>query len=108
VTSSEWSPSGAGTLVILLVPTRELVYEHLTRPLLGDAEFEVWASAHNAMLQLCDELDLLCFDALPGLQQHAQQGEHLYWIDDPHLNPHGNVVLAELMRVWLDEQGLLP
>ncbi len=97
-----------GQLVVLLVPTRELVYQDQTEPILGESEFQVWASAHNAMLGLCDELQLTCFDALPGLRERAQQGEHLYWTDDPHLNPRGNAVLAELMRIYLTEQGLLP
>ncbi|NWF70847.1 MAG: hypothetical protein HXY40_17315 [Chloroflexi bacterium] len=90
-----------GRLLVLLVPTRELVYQDLTAPILGASEFAVWGSAHNAMLQLCAELDLECFDALPGLRQHAQAGEHLYWTDDPHLNPQGNATLAELVRAYL-------
>ncbi|MFN8375054.1 MAG: hypothetical protein U0694_19525 [Anaerolineae bacterium] len=97
-----------GQLVVLLVPTRELVYQDQTEPILGESEFAVWASAHHAMLALCDELQLTCFDALPGLREHAQQGEHLYWTDDPHLNPHGNAVLARLMQDYLSQQGLLP
>jgi hypothetical protein len=101
---AEWG----GQFVVLLVPTRELVYQGLTEPILGESEFAVWSSAHNAMLGLCDELQLTCFDALPGLREHAQQGEHLYWTDDPHLNPHGNAVLAELMQQFLEEHGLLP
>jgi hypothetical protein len=101
---AEWG----GQFVVLLVPTRELVYRDQTEPILGEDEFAVWASAHNAMLTLCDELQLTCFDALPGLREHARQGEHLYWTDDPHLNPHGNAVLAQLMQQYLDEQGLLP
>jgi hypothetical protein len=101
---AEWG----GQLVVLLVPTRELVYQDQTEPLLGGDEFAVWTSAHEAMLGLCSELQLACFDALPGLRERARLGEHLYWTDDPHLNPQGNAVLAELMRQYLGEQGLLP
>jgi hypothetical protein len=97
-----------GQLVVVLIPLRELVYEHLTASILGEEGMRAFRSSHEAMLDLCAELDLRCLDMLPLLQAHALQGEHLYYTDDPHLNPHGNRVLADILATWLDEQGLLP
>ncbi len=57
---------------------------------------------------LCDELDLTCFDLLPGLQERALHNEALYYEDDMHLNPQGNAVVAALIGAWLADKGLLP
>lgn len=109
VAAPDWTTAGPGAFVVLLVPTRELVYRRWTEPLLGADEWQVWHSAHAAMLDVCDDLALTCFDALPGLQAHAEAtGDLLYWTDDPHLNPRGNAVLAGLVRAFLAERGLLP
>ena len=65
-------------------------------------------SARLAMLELCEERELLCYDILYDLQIAAQQGESLYYYDDMHFNPNGNLILAELVQRWLDEEKLLP
>ena len=96
-----------GQLVVVIIPTREEVYEHLTAAQMG-ADLGRLQSARLAMLDLCEGLALTCFDPLPGLQARAVLGEHLYYTDDMHLNPHGNAVVAELLADWLDSQGLLP
>jgi hypothetical protein len=97
-----------GTLVVMLIPTREEVYADLTADQMGEDAMRALASSREAMLGLCDELDMLCLDLLPGLQEHALQNEALYYTDDMHLNPHGNAVTASLLADWLGEQGLLP
>ena len=99
--------SWGGQMVVILIPTREEVYESVTADLLGD-DLDKIKSARLAMLDLCDELDLLCYDVLDDLQIAAQQGESLYYYDDMHLNPNGNRILAQGVQAWLDEQGLLP
>lgn len=95
-----------GQLVVVLVPTREEVYASLTAPALG-SDLDAIGSARLAMLDLCAELDLLCYDALADLQERAATSELLYYADDLHLNPLGNRVFAELLREWLDESGFL-
>ena len=95
-----------GRLAVVLVPTREEVYETYTAPALG-AELDEIKSARLAMLALCAELDLLCYDALADLQERASGGALLYYEDDLHLNPLGNRVFAELMAGWLAEKNLL-
>jgi hypothetical protein len=97
-----------GQMVVLLVPTRELVYRSLTEPIMGMETWQKWYSAHKAMLDLCAEQNLICIDALPELQRRADLGEHLYWTDDPHLNPHGNAVLAQIVETYLRDNALLP
>lgn len=95
-----------GQLVVLLLPTREEVYESYTAAALG-GELDAIRSARLAMLDLCGELQLVCYDALGDLRERAAAGELLYYADDLHLNPLGNRVYAELLRAWLDENGLL-
>jgi len=104
--AQELVSSWGGQLVILLVPTREEVYESLTAAALGD-DLDAIRSARLAMLDLCADLQLVCYDALADLQERAATSELLYYADDLHLNPLGNRVLAELLREWLDEGGIL-
>ncbi len=103
----ELTNSWDGQMVVVIIPTREEVYESLTADLLGD-DLDKIKSARLAMLDICDELDMFCYDALPDLQAKAEAGETLYYYDDMHLNPNGNRIFAELVQAWLDEQGLLP
>lgn len=97
-----------GTLVVVLIPTREEVYARWTAGQMGAEAMQALASAREAMLSLCDELALLCLDLLPGLQRYAEQGQALYFSDDMHLNPRGNAALAALVETWLAEHALLP
>lgn len=96
-----------GKLVVVLAPTREEVYAEYTAAAMG-GELNQISSARLAMLKLCAELDLLCYDALADLQARAADGELLYYEDDLHLNPLGNEVFAELIAGWLAQQNLLP
>ena len=99
--------SWSGKLVVVLLPTREEVYESLTADLLGD-DLNKIKSARLAMLDDCEALNLLCYDVLGDLQIAVEQGESLYYYDDMHLNPNGNRIFATLVQTWLAEQGLLP
>ena len=96
-----------GQLLALLIPTREEVYATWTSSAMG-AELDAIKSARLAMLDLCAELSLTCFDALDALRERAQDGSLLYYEDDLHLNPLGNQVLAELVGDWMAELQLLP
>jgi hypothetical protein len=99
--------SWGGRLVVVMIPPREMVYEHLTRPVLGEERYTRLAGSYEAMQALCVELNLMCFDALAGFARRAEAGEHLYYTDDPHLNPYGNGVLMTQVRDYLDFVGLL-
>lgn len=95
-----------GQLVVVLVPTREEVYESLTAAALGD-DLKAIRGARLAMLSLCAELELLCYDALADLRERAAASDLLYYADDLHLNPLGNRVFAALLRDWLAEGEML-
>lgn len=95
-----------GEMIVMIVPTREEVYEHLTEEMMSKPELDKHRSARLAMLELCDELELQCLDLLPELQERALNGEHLYYTDDMHFNPDGNRAVAEILAAWLTEQGI--
>ena len=96
-----------GEIVVVIIPSREEVYDHLTVPVMGQAAIDKVTSSRDAMWDLCSELDLRCYDPLADLRQYARSGEHLFYSDDLHLNPRGNAVFAALVADWLDEEGLL-
>ncbi len=106
IESRDLIDSWDGHLVILIIPTREEVYAHLSRDLLGDNAIDTLSSARFAMLDLCTELDLICYDPLGDLQARAEQGDVLYYADDMHLNPLGNAVLAEKFAEWLEDNNI--
>lgn len=95
-----------GRLAVVLVPTREEVYREYTAAAMGE-ELDRIVSARLAMLDLCAEMDLLCYDALADLRERASDGKLLYYEDDLHFNPLGNQVFAELLAGWLAERQLL-
>jgi hypothetical protein len=95
-----------GKFVVFLVPTREEVYSEYTAADLGD-KIEIYHGARETMLELCKELTLTCYDLLPELQKYADQGEMLYYVDDMHLNPHGNEVVEALVQNWLTNLDLI-
>ena len=98
--------SWGGQLVVVLVPTREEVYDSLTAAALG-ADLDAIRSARLAMLDLCVEQQLTCYDALAEIQRRAATSELLYYADDMHWNPLGNRVFADLLQNWLEERGML-
>jgi hypothetical protein len=95
---SEWG----GNLVIVLIPTREEVYRHVTEPIMGAENIARLESARQAMLELCADLALTCHDAYPVFAERAANNEALYYEDDMHLNAYGNLVLAEALMAWLE------
>lgn len=94
-----------GRLAVVIVLTREEVYREFTAAAMG-ADLDRVASARLAMLKLCADLDLFCYDALANLQARTRGGKLLYYEDDLHFNPLGNQVFAELLAGWLAERGL--
>ncbi len=96
-----------GRMVIVLLPTREEVYDGYTAAAMGD-ELAALRGARLAMQELCADLALMCYDALADLQAAAVTQGLLYYADDMHLNPAGNRVLARSLHRWLMAQELLP
>jgi hypothetical protein len=100
----EWG----GKLVVVMIPTKEEVYAHLTADMMSEADLSKLRSPSDTLLDLCAELDIACLDLLPHLQEHALNDEALYYVDDMHLNPYGNTVMANILHEWLAENDLLP
>ncbi|MAU08209.1 MAG: hypothetical protein CL607_00185 [Anaerolineaceae bacterium] len=90
-----------GEIAVIIMPTREEVYASITEPVMGQEAIDKLASARMAMLDLCDELSLRCYDPTQAFIELAQAGEALYHSDDMHLNAHGNAILVELLQAWL-------
>lgn len=99
--------SWGGQMVVVLIPTREEVYEHLTAPVMGAEAVAELGETRRVMNDLCADLGLTCLDTLDALQESARRGEHLYYTEDMHLNPNGNAVLADLVIAWLRDLGLV-
>lgn len=91
-----------GRLIVVIIPTREEVYDFLTEPIMGQAELDKQRSARLSMLTLCDALQLECIDPLAAFQERAQAGEALYYSDDMHLNPVGNRYLAQIIQATIE------
>ncbi len=94
------------SLVIVLIPTKEEVYRRWTQGELGTQELDALGEGRHLMLAFCETQGLLCLDTTASLVEHAEQGELLYWPDDPHLNEYGNEVLAETIWDCLVRHGL--
>lgn len=90
-----------GHLVILLMPTKEQVYQHLSEPVLGADKLALLDESRQMMLDFCAAHDLTCLDLLPVFQPLAEQGRQLYYTTDMHLNPSGNRILAGYLADWL-------
>ena len=95
-----------GQLMVALVPTREEVYSSLTAQAMG-ADLTAIQSARLAMLELCADLEVPCYDALADLQVASVENPLLYYVDDMHLNARGNRIFSELVHDWLSAQNLL-
>ncbi|MEL6527953.1 MAG: hypothetical protein AAFQ07_19805, partial [Chloroflexota bacterium] len=96
-----------GTLLVVIIPTREEVYRATTAPIMGEDNVDTLQSARDTMLSLCDEFALTCFDAYDALVTATQTNDTLlYYSDDMHLNALGNAVLADALASYLTENDL--
>ncbi len=90
-----------GTFILILMPTKEEVYRHLTERYLGSAYLEGLAEPRLRLLAFCAAERLTCFDLTPALTERALRGEQLFFSDDIHLNPTGNQAVAEIVADFL-------
>jgi hypothetical protein len=101
--SRDMVQSYGGTLVIILMPTKEQVYRDLSEPLLGEDRLALLDQPYQMLLEFCQQQGLTCINLLPILQKYAAAGEQLYYTTDMHLNVRGNEVLAQELATWLGE-----
>ncbi len=90
-----------GTLLIVLMPTKEQVYRSMSEPLLGADKLALLDEPYNLMKDFCAQENLTCLDLLPILQDYAAD-EQIYYTTDMHLNARGNAILAETLAGWID------
>lgn len=90
-----------GTLLIVLMPTKEQVYREMSLPLIGEEKLALLDKSYQMMLDFCAAEGLTCIDLLPVFAPHVAAGEQLYYTTDIHLNPRGNEVLAEYLVQWV-------
>jgi hypothetical protein len=96
-----------GVFVVVLVPTKEEVYRRWTEPQLGAEIIEGLKVPRLRLMDFCAANNLTCFDVEEALKTAAEDGTHLYYKDDMHLNPAGNRVLADALAAFLDDEGIL-
>lgn len=96
-----------GTFVVLVLPPPTHVYLPFAADYLNSEQIRIYEENYSLMLGFCTELELKCLDLLPVLQDHAMQGEHLFYSNDGHLNPAGNALLADYLLQWLGQENLL-
>lgn len=93
-------------LVIVLIPTKEEVYQRWTEPILGKPWLDSVSQGRKEMVQWCQDQKLMCLDATDTLKAHAEQREVVYWPEDLHLNVLGNQILADAVWNFLVQNGL--
>jgi lysophospholipase L1-like esterase len=86
---------------VILMPTKEEVYRHLTEPYLGAAYLDQLAAPRLRLLTFCAAERLTCLDLTPALSARAQQDQQLFFGDDIHLNALGNRAVAEIVADFL-------
>jgi lysophospholipase L1-like esterase len=99
-------------LLVLLIPTKELVYAEAMQAQYGQlsptytAVTDMETQVHAKMLDFCKKSDLNCVDALPVLKAAVDGNEQLYpaTIDD-HLLPRGYFLLASAINKVLSQQN---
>ncbi|MCS6869911.1 MAG: hypothetical protein RML95_14995 [Anaerolineae bacterium] len=97
--------ANGGKFVVILMPTKEEVYRHLTEPYLGAAYLDQLAEPRLRLLAFCAAQQLTCLDLTSALTKRALQGQQLFFRDDIHLNALGNQAVAEIIADFLAQHG---
>ena len=91
--------------IILLIPTKEEVYREYLEDELGTDYLDQISEGRARMLELCESRGWQCLDATATLRDAVQQGEHVYFPVDLHINPRGNELVAALVGDYLRGEG---
>lgn len=108
---SQKSRANNSDFLVLLLPTKELVFKEAVYesgvPLpdtylrLMENEEKVWKETKSFLIGA----GIPYLDALPALRKSLSEGEQPYWLGlDSHHNERGNLVVARLVRDWLEER----
>lgn len=99
--------SWGGTLVVVVIPTREEVYRGITSNFIDSTTLDALGSPRQTLMDICEVISLACYDPTDALYDIAVTSPALYYPDDMHLNPVGNAALTSLLSDWLREQNLI-
>lgn len=96
--------ANGGIFIVILVPTKEEVYRHLTDRHLGSDYLDQLAEPRLRLLDFCATERLTCLDLTPALTERASGGQQLFFRDDIHLNEAGNRAVAEIIADFLAQR----
>lgn len=88
--------------VILIIPTKEEVYETWTADVMGAYLLDEISEGRNEMHLFCESNALTCLDATQALTDQANAGNLVYHAQDTHLNELGNKILTNFVSDHLD------
>jgi hypothetical protein len=94
-------------LVVVLIPSKEEVYERWTTAFLGVDRMRSLGEGRELMVDFCAEHALACLDTTGALRSSAERGMHVYWPDDTHLNVLGNALVADAVWHFLVDEELM-
>jgi acetyltransferase AlgX (SGNH hydrolase-like protein) len=100
--------SAGSRLVIIAMPSKELIYQNLWQGRVSDPSAYDLGEPVRTLMAFCEAKSLPCLDLTPPLSAHAASGEELFLRQDAHLNPAGHRLVAQLVKDYLTQQGLLP
>lgn len=89
-------------LMIVLMPTKEEVYQTWTAEQLGQDVLAEISEGRLEMMRFCEANELSCIDMTGTLTDHANVGELVYHAQDTHLNTAGNRVVANKLAPELE------
>ena len=101
--------AGSAKLVVLLLPTKEVVYASSQSGKVNPAQtsqklVDNEGRVRSQIISTCQEKHIKCVDALPYLVRALDQGERIYPTStESHPNVHGYFVIAAAMNENLDK-----
>lgn len=106
-TKAETEAAGV-QLVIVIIPSKELIYWDMLRERLANPTAYDLAQPIRTLLTFCQVQKLRCLDLTPAFTERAKAGEELYFRQDAHWNPAGHRLAAQLISDYLNQQNLQP
>ncbi len=94
-------------VVFLLIPTKEEAYAEFVSDYLSETYLEELAENRTLMLEACEVNGWHCIDALPTFRDAIQEGTHVYYGHDLHLDASGNDIVTQLVQDYIATNQLL-
>ncbi len=99
---------GAEFVILYFPPKEETYWEQIREKIsLPEDSEKHLGKLSKALHELCAARRFLCLDLTPALKARTSGRETLYFEHDGHLNEKGNRVVANEIRRFLSEKGML-